>query len=162
MEYSHEIIVPNDDLPFKMFIFEGSRGGYIRQKHWHRSIEIFAVFDGEMEFYLNDKRYPLHPGEFMLVNSTISLPLLKPTTVYVLTISIYAGLAMFNESYMLWKGNNSPQNIGLTIVGYLYRQGIEKRAMGYACAVGLVLLIIVMVVNMIQLAATGTFKKEER
>jgi ABC-type sugar transport system permease subunit len=48
------------------------------------------------------------------------------------------------------------------IVGYLYRQGIEKRAMGYACAVGLVLLIIVMVVNMIQLAATGTFKKEER
>ena len=30
---------------------------------------------------------------------------------------------------------NSPQNIGLTIVGYLYRQGIEKRAMGYACAV---------------------------
>ena len=92
----------------------------------------------------------------------ISLPLLKPTTVYVLTISIYAGLAMFNESYMLWKGNNSPQNIGLTIVGYLYRQGIEKRAMGYACAVGLVLLIIVMIVNMIQLAATGTFKKEER
>lgn len=81
---------------------------------------------------------------------------------YGLTISIYAGLAMFNESYMLWKGNNSPQNIGLTIVGYLYRQGIEKRAMGYACAVGLVLLIIVMVVNMIQLAATGTFKKEER
>ena len=68
MEYSHEIIVPNDDLPFKMFIFEGSQGGYIRQKHWHRSIEIFAVFDGEMEFYLNDKRYPLHPGEFMLVN----------------------------------------------------------------------------------------------
>ena len=48
MEYSHEIIVPNDDLPFKMFIFEGSQGGYIRQKHWHRSIEIFAVFDGEM------------------------------------------------------------------------------------------------------------------
>lgn len=92
----------------------------------------------------------------------ISLPLLKPTTVYVLTISIYAGLAMFNESYMLWKGNNSPQNIGLTIVGYLYRQGIEKRAMGYACAVGLVLLVIVMIVNMIQLAATGTFKKEER
>ena len=92
----------------------------------------------------------------------ISFPLLKPTTVYVLTISIYAGLSMFLESFMLWKGNNSPRNIGLTIVGYLYRQGIEKRAMGYACAVGLVLLIIVMIINMIQLVATGTFKKEER
>lgn len=92
----------------------------------------------------------------------ISLPLVKPTTVYVLTISIYAGLAMFLESYMLWKGNNSPQNIGLTIVGYLYRQGIEKRAIGYACAVGLVLLIVIMAVNLIQLKATGTFEKEER
>lgn len=90
----------------------------------------------------------------------ISFPLVKPTTVYVLTISIYAGLSMFLESFMLWKGNNSPQNIGLTIVGYLYRQGIEKRAMGYACAVGLVLLLVVMVINLIQLAATGTFKKE--
>ena len=93
---------------------------------------------------------------------SISVPLVKPTTIYVLTISIYAGLSMFLESYMLWKGNNSPQNIGLTIVGYLYRQGIEKRAMGYACAVGLVLLIIVMIINIIQLALTGTFKKEER
>lgn len=92
----------------------------------------------------------------------ITFPLIKPTTVYVLTISIYAGLSMFTESYMLWKGNNSPQNIGLTIVGYLYRQGIEKRAMGYACAVGLILLIIVMIINLIQLTATGTFKKEER
>lgn len=92
----------------------------------------------------------------------ITFPLVKPTTVYVLTISIYAGLSMFTESYMLWKGNNSPQNIGLTIVGYLYRQGIEKRAMGYACAVGLILLIIVMIVNLIQLKATGTFDKEER
>jgi len=34
--------------------------------------------------------------------------------------------------------------------------------MGYACAVGLVLLIIVMIINIIQLALTGTFKKEER
>ena len=92
----------------------------------------------------------------------ISFPLVKPTTVYVLTISIYAGLSMFTESYMLWKGNNSPQNIGLTIVGYLYRQGIEKRAMGYACAVGLILRIIVMAVNLVQLKATGTFDKEER
>lgn len=92
----------------------------------------------------------------------ISFPLVKPTTIYVLTISIYAGLAMFLESFMLWKGVNSPQNIGLTIVGYLYRQGIEKRAMGYACAVGLVLLVIVMIINLVQLVATGTFKKEER
>ena len=59
-------------------------------------------------------------------------------------------------------GNNSPNNIGLTIVGYLYRQGIEKNDMGYASAVGVVLLALVLLINVIQLAATGTFKKEEK
>lgn len=91
----------------------------------------------------------------------ITLPLLKPTTIYVVTISIYAGLAMFIESMMLWNGNNSPKNIGLTIVGYLYRQGIEKNNLGYAAAVGIVLLVIAMTINLTQLAITGMFKKEE-
>lgn len=91
----------------------------------------------------------------------ISIPLLKPTTTYVLTISINAGLSMFVESYMLWKGNNSPNNIGLTIVGYLYRQGIEKNAMGYASAVGILLLLTVLVINLAQLWLTGFFRKEE-
>lgn len=89
----------------------------------------------------------------------VTIPLLKPTTVYVCTISVYAGLAMFLESFMLWAGNGSPKNIGLTIVGYLYRRGIEKMQMGYASAVGLVLLIIALFINIIQLIATGTFKR---
>ena len=91
----------------------------------------------------------------------ITMPLLKPTTVYVTTISFYAGLAMFTESLMIFNGNNSPKNIGLTIVGYLYRQGIEKSKLGYASTVGIVLLIVAMVINIAQLVATGTFKKED-
>lgn len=91
----------------------------------------------------------------------VTLPLLKPTTIYVLTISVYAGLAMFLESFMLWAGNASPNNIGLTIVGYLYRRGIEKNDMGYAAAVGIVLLFIALAINIVQLIANGTFKKEE-
>lgn len=91
----------------------------------------------------------------------ITIPLLKPTTIYVLTISVYAGLAMFLESYMLWGGNNSPKNIGLTIVGYLYKRGIEKNQLGYASAVGLVLLILALIINIVQLVLNGTFKKEE-
>ncbi len=90
----------------------------------------------------------------------ITMPLLKPTTIYVLTISVYAGLAMFLESFMLWNGNSSPNNIGLTIVGYLYRRGIEKNQLGYASAVGLVLLVIALSINVIQLFMNGTFKKE--
>ena len=58
-EIQHELIMPNKDLPFKMFLFEGRDGNYIREKHWHRSIEIFAVFQGTLEFYLNDQEYLL-------------------------------------------------------------------------------------------------------
>lgn len=93
--------------------------------------------------------------------TSVTVPLLKPTTIYVLTISVYAGLSMFLETFMLWAGNASPNNIGLTIVGYLYRRGIEKNQMGYASAVGLVLLIIALIINLVQLFLNGTFKKEE-
>lgn len=91
----------------------------------------------------------------------IKLPLLKPTIVYVLTISVYAGLAMFLESYMLWNGNSSPRDIGLTIVGYLYKRGIEQNSLGYASAVGVVLMLFALIINVAQLTMTGTFKKEQ-
>ena len=92
----------------------------------------------------------------------VTIPLLKPTTIYVLTISVYAGLAMFMESYMLWAGPDSPNNIGLTIVGYLYKRGIAKNQLGYGSAVGIVLLLMALCTNIIQLILNGTFKKEER
>lgn len=90
----------------------------------------------------------------------ITVPMLKPVTVYVLTISIYGGLAMFLESYMLFNGARSPGGVGNTIVGYLYRLGVQQNNIGFACAVGLVLLVVTLTINMIQLKITGFFKKE--
>ncbi|WP_223304751.1 carbohydrate ABC transporter permease [Cellulomonas sp. B6] len=93
---------------------------------------------------------------------SITLPNIKPTMVYVTTISIYGGLAMFLESFMLYSGNSSPNNQGLTVVGYLYRRGIEENDLGYASAVGVVLLVVIMAINLTYLTLTGTFKKEPR
>ena len=55
MGVAHELIVPEAGFPFKLFIFEGRNGNYRREKHWHRSIEIFAVSQGELEFYIDDR-----------------------------------------------------------------------------------------------------------
>lgn len=90
----------------------------------------------------------------------ITMPLLKPTTIYVLTISIYGGLAMFLESYMLFNGNNSPQGSGLTIIGFLYKLGWQQAKYGFASAVGVVLLLVTLTINLIQLKLTGFFDKE--
>jgi AraC-like DNA-binding protein/quercetin dioxygenase-like cupin family protein len=69
MEFQHELIIPNEDLPFKLFLFEGGRGNYVREKHWHTSIELFAVLDGSLTFYMNEEEYPLKAGEFLIINS---------------------------------------------------------------------------------------------
>lgn len=92
----------------------------------------------------------------------ITIPLLKPTTIYVLTISIFGGMSMFSESFMLFNGNNSPNNVGTTLVGMLYRMGFTQNQLGIASAIGVVFLAIVLVVNLIQLRINGTFGGKER
>ncbi|MBR6966295.1 MAG: sugar ABC transporter permease [Clostridia bacterium] len=89
----------------------------------------------------------------------ISVPLVRPTTIYVLTISIYGGLAMFVESRMLF-ANTEVGNQALTIVGYLYRVGIRKMNYGLGSAIGIVLLILTLLINITQLILTGFFRKE--
>lgn len=90
----------------------------------------------------------------------VTVPLLMPTIIYVLTISIYGGLSMFVESQMLWAGKSSPLNIGLTIVGFTYQKGISQGELGFASAAGLCLLAVVLVINLIQLRLTGVIGKE--
>jgi len=91
----------------------------------------------------------------------ITIPLLMPTIIYVLTISIYGGLAMFVESHMLWAGRSSPRNVGLTIVGLIYQEGVSHGDFGFASAAGLLLLVVVLAVNLFQLRLTGGIGKEE-
>lgn len=69
MEFQHELIIPNEGLPFKLFLFEGAGGNYVREKHWHTSVELFAVLDGRLSFFLNEEEYPLEAGELIIINS---------------------------------------------------------------------------------------------
>lgn len=69
MEFQHELIIPNEGLPFKLFLFEGSGGNYVREKHWHTSVELFAVQNGSLTFYLNEEEHPLQAGKFLIINS---------------------------------------------------------------------------------------------
>lgn len=69
MDFKHELVLPNDDLPFRLFIFEGKNGGYKVSKHWHRSVELFLVLEGSIDFYINSNLFVLKERQFMLVNS---------------------------------------------------------------------------------------------
>lgn len=90
---------------------------------------------------------------------SITVPLLKPITVYVLTISILAGFSLFNESYVYW-GTASPNNIGTTLVTMIYKFAFEQGDYGYACALGVVMFLIVVTFNAVQIKLTGLFKED--
>lgn len=91
----------------------------------------------------------------------ITLPNLKSVTVYVVTISVYGGFSMFAESFTMFSSASSPGDIGLTIVSYIYLEGFNFANLGMGSAIGVALFAVIMTVNLIQLALTGTFKKGE-
>ena len=95
----------------------------------------------------------------------VTVPLLKPTIVFVTTISVFGGFAMFEESYILWAGQSgggSPNNVGLTMVGYIYLKGFQGGALGLGSAIGMILLVIVLAVSFLVLNLFGFFKREEQ
>ncbi len=91
----------------------------------------------------------------------ITLPSLQPVILFVTIISVSAGLKMFEESYVFWQGR-SPMNIGLTMVGYIYREGISLGNLGLGSAAGVILLMMILVVSIFQLKRFGLLQKEEK
>jgi len=52
--------------------------------------------------------------------------------------------------------------VGTTLVGFLYRMAFEQNNLGIGSAVGVIFLLIVLAVNVGQLALNGTFSRKER
>lgn len=92
MDFRHELVLPNDDLPFKLFVFEGKDGDYKVSRHWHRSVEIFLVVEGCIGFYINKQLYRLEPGQFMIVNSNEVHSIDSPDPNFTLVLQIPRGL----------------------------------------------------------------------
>ncbi|MCR5486684.1 MAG: sugar ABC transporter permease [Lachnospiraceae bacterium] len=91
----------------------------------------------------------------------ITVPGVKPTIIYVLTISIYGGFSMFAEAFTLFNSARTPGDIGATIVSYIYAQGFNRNNFGLASAAGITLLLGVLIINIIQLSITDPVGKSD-
>jgi arabinosaccharide transport system permease protein len=91
----------------------------------------------------------------------ITGPMLKPITIFVLTISITAGFSLFNEPYVFWPSLAPPNDVGTTIVILIYRTAFLMNDFGNAAAIGIVLFLIIIIVNLLQLKIMGLFRKED-
>lgn len=136
--YTHELIIPNEDIPFKLFLFEGKDGNYQRAKHWHRSVEIFLVLEGELEFFINSTSFPLQAIDFVIVNSnevhSIKAPHSNNTIVVQIPISYFSDY-LREEDYAVFSKQSEEDNLQLVqLIVQIYRC-YQKKERAYALKV---------------------------
>jgi len=84
----------------------------------------------------------------------ITLPLLKPILIVTLFLETVYGIKAYDIIYGMTGGGPGFQT--LTLPYYIYVQGFENWALGYADAMGVVLFFIVLVIAFIERKAIGT------
>ncbi|GAM56608.1 putative permease protein [Vibrio ishigakensis] len=85
----------------------------------------------------------------------ITLPMLQPQIIFVMTINIINGLQMFVEVFMNFDLSGGPYQSALTPVLYLYQTGFEQMKMGEASTIGLMLALVIYLLTMMQLKITS-------
>ncbi len=81
----------------------------------------------------------------------ITLPLLTPTTFFVVTLGLIGTFQVFDQAFVISNGSGGPEKSTLTAVFYIYQQAFkESNHMGIAAAGSVVLLAIIMVVTVLQ------------
>src|SRR5215213_10329311 len=71
----------------------------------------------------------------------VTLPLLSPTTFFVVVISVIGSFQVFDQALVMTNGG--PGTSTTTLVLYIYKAGFQSYKMGYASAIALVLFVIV-------------------
>tara|TARA_Y100001960_G_scaffold84186_1_gene89962 strand:- start:3827 stop:4702 length:876 start_codon:yes stop_codon:yes gene_type:complete len=85
----------------------------------------------------------------------ITLPMIMPQIIFVMTMNIINGLQMFIEVFMNFDLSGGPYQSALTPVLYLYQTGFEQMKMGEASTIGLMLAAVIYLLTMMQLKITS-------
>ena len=88
-------------------------------------------------------------ANFLTKHLTVTIPHIMPTIALVSIISTISAMKVFAEIYVMTKGG--PLNSTKTIVYYIYERAFENLDLGYASALAVVLLIVVMAFSLINI-----------
>jgi ABC-type sugar transport system permease subunit len=78
----------------------------------------------------------------------VTMPLLRPTTLFIVVITTIGYLQLFEEPFVMTGGG--PLDKTLSVTMYMYQQGFQFFHSGYASAVAYVLFVIVAVIAFLQ------------
>ncbi len=79
----------------------------------------------------------------------VTLPLLAPTTFFVIITTMITGLQAFNEPYSLFVSEPIPEN-ATTLVFYMYTQGFKEFQFGYASSIAWVIFLLIFIFTFVQ------------
>ncbi len=79
----------------------------------------------------------------------ITLPLLRPTTLFIVVDAVISSFQVFDQVYVMTRGG--PLFSTETLVTYIYHHGFELYSMGYASSLAFVLFLMIFAVTLIQL-----------
>ena len=88
-------------------------------------------------------------ANFWQKHLTVTIPHIMPTIALVSTISTISAMKVFAEIYVMTKGG--PLDSSKTIVYYIYERAFENLDLGYASALAVILLIVVMLFSLINI-----------
>jgi multiple sugar transport system permease protein len=83
----------------------------------------------------------------------ITLPLLRPTIALMLVLSITGSLLAFDQFFILTRGG--PENSTVSMVMVIYREAFTRFDLGFAAAISVLLLLVLVVFNVLQLRVLG-------
>lgn len=83
----------------------------------------------------------------------VTLPHLRPMTLFVIVINTIRSFQIFIEIFVMTKGG--PLNSTLTVVYFVFEEGLERFNMGYASAAAYLLFVIIAVFSALQLKLFG-------
>jgi len=84
---------------------------------------------------------------------SITLPLLRPTLLFTLVLSIIGTLQLFTEPQLITGGG--PGNATMTLGTYLYQQGFRSFNFGYASTIAYIVAIIAAIFSFVQIRLFG-------
>jgi len=84
---------------------------------------------------------------------SITLPLLRPTTLFALVIGIIASFEVFIPVYLMTNGG--PGYSSMVMVMAIYRAAFQQYQMGYASAMAVILFLVIFVISVLQFKFFG-------
>lgn len=113
---------------------------------YYMIIYLAALMSVPQELY---EACDIDGANFLTKHLTVTIPHIMPMIALVTTISSISAMKVFAEIYVMTKGG--PLNSSKTIVYYIYERAFENLDLGYASAMAVVLLVIVMFFSLVNI-----------